>query len=91
VRRMTRYLVVAAMTALLMVGGGTALADDTQPANLGNVENANRGASEFGPHCHFVLPAQGNGAFDDIIAGTAHQAHTQTGLPTGVFQATACP
>jgi hypothetical protein len=61
-----------------------------QPANLGNVENIDRGASAEGPHCHFVLPAGGNSGFT-IISGAAHQAHTETGLPTGIFQATACP
>jgi hypothetical protein len=90
-RHLTRRLVVVTTAALLLLGGGTAFAQDTQPANLGNVANVGRGASAEGPHCHFVLPAQGNGPFDNIIAGTAHQAHTQTGLPTGVFQATDCP
>ncbi len=64
---------------------------ETQPANLGNVANANRGASATGPHCHYVLPASGKGRFDLIITGAAHQGHTQTGLPTGNFQATPCP
>ena len=69
---------------------GTAVAD-TQPADLGNVANVGRGASAEGPHCHFVLPAGGAGPFDMVISGAAHQAHTETGLPTGVFQASACP
>lgn len=64
---------------------------DMQPADLGNVADVGRGASAPGPHCHFVLPAGGAGPFDMIISGAAHQAHTETGLPTGVFQATACP
>ena len=81
---------VAATALVLSLSAGVAQAD-TQPANLGNVANADRGASAPGPHCHFVLPAGGNAAFDMIIAGTAHQAHTQTGLPTGIFQATPCP
>lgn len=89
-QRILRLIVVTAATVLLMLGGGAAFAD-TQPANLGNVANADRGASAFGPHCHFVLPAQGKGPFDDIITGAAHQGHVQTGLPTGIFQATACP
>jgi uncharacterized NAD(P)/FAD-binding protein YdhS len=45
---------------VLSLGVGTAYAE-TQPANLGNVGNANRGASAPGPHCHFVLPADGKG------------------------------
>jgi hypothetical protein len=89
-RYRSRALVVGLAAAMLLSGGGAALAD-TQPANLGNVVNANRGASAPGPHCHFVLPADGKGAFERIITGAAHQGHTQTGLPTGIFQATPCP
>ena len=81
---------VAATALVLSLGAGVAQAD-TQPANLGNVANANRGASAEGPHCHFVLPAGGNAAFDSIIAGTAHQAHVQTGLPTGVVRHSITP
>ena len=75
---------------VLVFGAGTAFAD-TQPADLGNVANIERGASAPGPHCHFVLAAEGNNGFDTIISAAAHQGHTETGLPTGVFQATACP
>lgn len=90
IKRVITASSVAAAALVLSLGTGMAHAQ-TQPADLGNVENANRGASAFGPHCHFVLPAMGNAAFDSIITGAAHQAHTQTGLPTGVFQATPCP
>jgi len=87
----TRVLVAAALVlAALGLSMGAAQAD-TQPADLGNVGNADRGASAPGPHCHFVLPASGKGPFDLIITGAAHQGHTQTGLPTGTFQATPCP
>lgn len=105
-RRMIRQAVVATTAGLLLLGGGAAFAD-TQPANLGNVGASDRGASasdtakavakgapapeNTGPHCHFVLPADGNGPFDMIVTGAAHTAHVQTGLPTGVFQATGCP
>jgi len=86
-----RVLVAAAFVlAALGLSTGAAQAD-TQPADLGEVGSANRGASAPGPHCHFVLPASGKGRFDLIITGAAHQGHTQTGLPTGIFQATPCP
>jgi hypothetical protein len=75
---------------VLSFGAGSAFAD-TQPADLGNVANIERGASAPGPHCHFVLPAGGNSGFETIISAAAHQGHTETGLPTGVFQATTCP
>jgi hypothetical protein len=88
-----RKRVMAASSAgiaclVLSFGAGTAYAQ-TQPADLSNVSNANRGASAPGPHCHYVLPASGH-HFELIIAGAAHQAHTETGLPTGTFEATAC-
>lgn len=89
---LTRVLaVIALVLAGLAVSMGAAQADTTQPADLGNVGNADRGASAPGPHCHYVLPASGQGRFDLVITGAAHQGHTQTGLPTGSFQATACP
>ena len=81
---------IAAAALVLSTGTGAAHAD-TQPADLGNVANIDRGNSAPGPHCHFVLPAQGAGPFDNIITGAAHQGHTQTGTPTGIFQATTCP
>lgn len=89
---MLKRILAASTLALAGLGlsMGTAHAD-TQPADLGNVANADRGASATGPHCHYVLPASGMGPFDLIITGAAHQGHTQTGLPTGIFQATPCP
>lgn len=82
---------IGAASLVLSIGTAGAAHADTQPADLGNVTNIERGASEAGPHCHLVLPAAGAGTFDSIVTGAAHQAHTETGTPTGVFQATACP
>jgi hypothetical protein len=88
---MTKHIVVvpvlAAAGMVLPFGIGTAHAD-TQPADLGNVANIDRGASTPGPHCHFVLPAGGGQGFDSDITGADHQGHTQT---VGVFTATSCP
>ena len=81
---------VLAVPFVLALGAGPAMAD-TQPADLGNVANVDRGASAPGPHCHFVLPASGKGPFDNIITGAAHQAHMETGLSGGIFQAVSCP
>ena len=87
--------ILATSVLVLAVPGVLATAaqadEHQQPANLGNVANVDRGASLPGPHCHFVLPADGKGPFARIITGAAHQGHTQTGTPTGVFQATPCP
>jgi hypothetical protein len=44
--------------------------------------------SEPGPHCHINLVASEHSqGFDTIMVGSIHEAHTHTGLPTGVFQA----
>jgi hypothetical protein len=63
-----------------------------QPSQVANSDDRNGGASEPGPHCHFNLMASGKNSSPHgmIITGATHQAHTQTGLPTGVFQAVAC-
>ena len=85
---------IVAASTLALVGLATSIGAaqaSTQPADLGNVQNVDRGASAPGPHCHYVLPASGKGPFDLIITGAAHQGHTETGLPTGNFQATTCP
>jgi hypothetical protein len=91
---MRRRVLAAASTGIaclvLSLGAGTAYAA-TQPADLGNVENIERGASAPGPHCHLVQPAAGNIGFDSIITGAAHQAHTETGLSDGIFVAAPCP
>lgn len=62
-----------------------------QPSQVGNADGRDGGASAPGPHCHFVLPADDKSPFERIITGAIHQAHVQTGLPTGVFEATPCP
>jgi hypothetical protein len=101
VRRTLGRVVVSMATTLLLLGGGTAFA--AQPASLENVADSDRGASaagtamtetgapaNLGPHCHFVLPADGKSPFDRIRTGAAHQGHVQTGLADGIFEATGC-
>jgi hypothetical protein len=63
-----------------------------QPSQVANADGRNGGASAPGPHCHYNLTASANNNSPHglIITGATHQAHTQTGLPTGVFQAVAC-
>jgi len=91
---MSRVTLMASATVAAALafstGLSTAHASPTQPADLGNVENIVRGASLQGPHCHFVLPADGKGKYARIITGAAHQAHNETGLSDGIFAATAC-
>jgi hypothetical protein len=85
---------ILAASTLALLGLATSIGAaqaSTQPADLGNVQNVDRGASAPGPHCHYVLAASDKGPFDLIITGAAHQGHTETGLPTGTFQATSCP
>jgi hypothetical protein len=86
---MRKMLLAIFPTVLLLAAAAPALAD-TQPSGVANAEDRNGGASAPGPHCHLVLPAGNNQAFDDIITGAIHQAHVQTGTPTGIFQAVPC-
>ena len=85
------------MTAIALAAGMTlALASPVgaeQPSGVGNSDGRNGGASAPGPHCHYnlVASAHNHSSHGMIITGAIHEAHTQTGLPTGVFQATACP
>ena len=81
-------LVVAAIVAVPAFATGT-----PQPSQVINANGRDGGASAPGPHCHYNLVASANqqSSFDSIITGAIHQGHTQTGLPTGIFQATACP
>lgn len=80
--------VIVAVLAVLAVGVSAAPASaDRQPANLGNVDNVDRGNSAPGPHCHYNDNGGGMSGFQ-IITGAAHQGHINT---TGVFTATACP
>ncbi len=88
----TRLLVAIAI-ATLMLGGGTAFADN-QPTNVGNSEVRPEPDPLIpGPHCHVALAADGNQAFEEIITATRHQAHVQTNVrgPGGIFAAAACP
>jgi len=65
-----------------------------QPSQVVNVDSRNGGVSAPGPHCHYNLVASANNNSPPhglILTGAIHQAHTQTGLPTGEFQAVACP
>jgi hypothetical protein len=83
--------VIPAVAAVLAVGMSTspASADPTQPANLGNVPNVERGNSAPGPHCHYVTPGGGMSGFENIVTGAAHQGHINT---TGIFTAVIpCP
>ncbi|MDX1409383.1 MAG: hypothetical protein R3330_14650 [Saprospiraceae bacterium] len=87
-RRVVQTLVLAAMMVLALSPAAMAV----QPTQVVNADDRNGGASEPGPHCHFNLNASENNSSPHgmILTGAIHQGHVQTGLPTGVFQATAC-
>lgn len=85
-----KRLALAFVPALLLASLAAPAFADTQPSRVFHADGRDGGATTPGPHCHFVLPADGQGHFDRIITGTIHEAHVQTGLPTGVFQATSC-
>ena len=95
-RTLARLLAATALMAL-MLGGGTAFADDPEPNQPTNVASS-EGRPEPeplppGPHCHVALRAGGNAAFDEIITATRHQAHVQTNVrgPGDIFAAADCP
>jgi hypothetical protein len=87
-RRAIRLLALVALLTLALSPAAMAV----QPTNVVNADDRNGGASAPGPHCHFnlVASANNNSPHEMILTGAIHQAHTQTGLPTGIFQATRC-
>ena len=85
-KRSIRTLVLSLILTVAMAPAALAV----QPSNT-NADNRDGGVRDFGPHCHFVLPADGKSPHDRIIAGTIHFAHVTTGLSGGVFEATDCP
>jgi len=82
--------ILAVVTGLALALAGPVSAE--QPSQAANADGRNGGASAPGPHCHYnlVASANNNSPHGMIITGAIHQAHTQTGLPTGIFQAVAC-
>jgi hypothetical protein len=83
-----RRLLVLVVFVVLVVGLAIPAMAETQPTGVANALDRNGGNSAPGPHCHINLVASAHsGGFDVIMVGAIHQAHTQTGLPTGVFQA----
>ncbi|HKZ21125.1 MAG TPA: hypothetical protein VJQ57_13570 [Acidimicrobiia bacterium] len=83
-----RRLVVMSLFVVLLLGIALPAMAATQPTGVANALDRNGGNSAPGPHCHINLVASAHSqGFDTIMVGAIHQAHTQTGLPTGVFQA----
>jgi hypothetical protein len=83
-----RRLLLLALSVILVLGIAAPVMADTQPTGVANALDRNGGNSAPGPHCHINLVASEHSqGFDLIMVGAIHQAHTQTGLPTGVFQA----
>ncbi|MCI0545644.1 MAG: hypothetical protein L0Z49_14575, partial [Actinobacteria bacterium] len=87
-RRIVHTLLLVAVLVLALAPAAWAV----QPTNVVNADGRDGGASAPGPHCRFNLMASANNRSPHgmILTGAIHQAHTQTGLPTGIFQATAC-
>jgi hypothetical protein len=87
-----RKIALALAPALLLAASVVPAFADTQPSQVSNAADRNGGASAPGPHCHInLVSSEHNAAFDQIITGAIHQAHVETGLPTGIFQAVPCP
>jgi hypothetical protein len=87
-RRIVQLLVMVAVLTMALAPAALA----AQPTNVVNADDRNGGASEPGPHCHLNLVASAHNQSDHgmILTGAIHQAHTETGLPTGIFEATSC-
>lgn len=83
-----RRLLTLLTSMVLVLGLSVPAMAATQPTGVANALDRNGGNSAPGPHCHINLVASEHSqGFDLIMVGAIHQAHTQTGLPTGVFQA----
>lgn len=87
-RRMVQLLALVALLTLALAPAALAV----QPTQVANADGRNGGASAPGPHCHTNLVAteHNQSPHEVILTGAIHQGHTQTGLPTGIFQATDC-
>jgi hypothetical protein len=83
-----RRILMLILSVVLLLGLAIPAMAETQPTGVANALDRNGGNSAPGPHCHINLVASDHSqGFDLIMVGAIHQAHTQTGLPTGVFQA----
>jgi hypothetical protein len=83
-----RRILMLILSVVLLLGLAIPAMAETQPTGVANALDRNGGNSAPGPHCHINLVASEHSqGFDLIMVGAIHQAHTQTGLPTGVFQA----
>ncbi|SRR6266508_572204 len=89
--RHMRKLVVTTLAAALLVSSAVPVAaQETQPSQGANSAGRNIQGTGFGPHCHVVVPASGQGAFDFIAVMPSHTAHlaTNEALSAGaIFQA----
>lgn len=85
-----RRILMLTLSMMLVLGLSVPALAQTQPTGVANALDRDGGNSAPGPHCHVNLVAsEHSGGFDFIMVGAIHQAHTQTGLPTGVFEADA--
>ncbi len=83
-----RRLILLIFSAVVFLSLSLPAMAATQPTGVANALDRNGGNSAPGPHCHINLVAsEHSGGFDLIMVGAIHEAHTHTGLPTGVFQA----
>ena len=87
-QKVIRTVLLAAAMVLALAPAAMAV----QPTQVAHADGRNGGASAPGPHCHYNLNASehNNSPHGMILTGATHQGHVQTGLPTGVFEATAC-
>lgn len=83
-----RRILLVILSVILLVAMAVPAMAETQPTGVAAALGRDGGNSAPGPHCHLNLRASEHSkGFDLIMVGATHQAHTQTGLPTGIFQA----
>jgi hypothetical protein len=83
-----RRFAVLALPVVLLLGLSLPVMAATQPTGVANAIDRNGGNSAPGPHCHVNLVASEHSrGFELIMVGAIHQAHIQTGLANGIFQA----
>jgi hypothetical protein len=79
-----RKYVLGMLSAALLVGAPVpAAAQEVQPSQGDNSAGRNAQGTGFGPHCHVVAPASGQGAFDFIAVMPSHTAHLSTNAAIG--------
>src|SRR5215207_6996565 len=76
---MRKIVLAVLLPAALLWGSAVQVAaQEVQPSQGDNSADRNVHGTGFGPHCHVVAPASGDGAFEFIAVMPSHAAHLAT-------------